>query len=297
MQTHRFMKSEPGRGTSKTLLTVSLAILLVATASSVLADCPKVTVYNHTDSKVDVTWTAMGCYEPGASEEYACETKTINAQSHKSYSYNWGTTHQRVFVSPLKAEYKDQDFGLYHGYFQDYNEFNNAGCDEQYTIVYEGWVDQPDTPGYLFATHSADDTQCLQASGDLEDGTEVHLWDNCASGSPQKNRLWQYNPDTKHIVNALNQSYCLVKQWANEAAAGHPVHIWKCDFSTSANMEWQWHHAGPSSETHLLRLAANPELCMARDGDNKGDAIKLDNCDPYNHRQLWVLTMGTSGTD
>ena len=197
--------------------------------------------------------------------------------------------------------------GVSHEYGKDTGRMdgghtNNAyiiitGCNDDLFYKEDSW---PETSfagyvaGYIYGTNSNANNKCLQAQTDsFANGVDVHVWDKCINGGPQKNRQWKYDTSTGYIHNIDDPSYCLQKQ-TNGYSVGDNIHMWKCNEGIEENKQWEYNFNGQ----HLIRSKANHNFCIVRGGANVGDAIHLWSCDPNNNMDQngrWNITWGESG--
>ena len=273
--------------TRKTRLAVAVAIFAMASTSSVLADCPKVTVYNQSSEKTRVTWVAEGCAGVEHGHSFVCESKTVQPGETTSYSFKWGTTQQMVW-----AESSDLETSNYTltsaGYFTDgAGNVHNAGCDEYYTVIYDGGEDQTDEAGYLLVPG---EDRCVNAMhSDFENGTPLWMWNHCVDGNPQKNRVWQWNEDHGTITSVFDSLYCFRLTQTSGPVDGDVIRLWACTDGSGPNKSWDY-VADPEGG-HRIVLRDDPEYCMVRAHNDKEAGIFLRKCDDVDHDvRSWDLS-------
>lgn len=68
-----------------------------------------VTVINHSNSPLTVTWTAWGCikvHQFGKNEwPLACKEKTLNPTQASTYKFKWGTHQRMIFIDHQVGHY------------------------------------------------------------------------------------------------------------------------------------------------------------------------------------------------
>ena len=225
MRTHSRMKTRVG---------AMLAVFGLAAAPSVLADeydCPRVTVYNHTDFDATVSWRGWGCTGD-------CELKVVGPQDTTGNSYDWGTTKHNVMVTAASRKLDSITYRYSGKYFVQRQHSANAGCGEGYTIVFDGGQDTPDEVGYVFIPGTG---RCVNAMDEhFDNGTPLWIWDNCVDGQPQKNRVWQWNEDTGTIVSVYDKNYCFRLTQTSEPVDGDPIRLWRCTDGSGPNKSWDY---------------------------------------------------------
>ncbi len=289
-------------------LQFALAVSFMAVCIPADAECPKLYIFNQSGKTLTAVWQALGCagvYNAGdKSWSTVCEHKSIDPNSVEGYSYNWGTTGQSLQVTDWVSE-TGYSFDNGRGLFREGEFQGNAGCDHQYTVIYQGPDSDPFTgyhshkfdlsAGYMYGTNSNANSRCLQVSGtdSLKNGSGVHVWDKCIGGDPQRNRVWQWVHATKHIVNVFDQSFCLHRKTGGDPIKGDPIHVWKCDGGSEANK--QWDYDTDSTDHNLIRLSAYPDYCMVRAGASNGDAIHLWPCNTDDQNGRWNIIWEENG--
>ena len=271
--------------TRKTRLAVAVAIFGLASASSVLADCPKLSVYNQSDKEATVTWVALGCAGVENARSFACESKKVGPQETTSYSFKWGTTQQGVWVETSDIQ---NTYGLTDdGYFEEEPlKVNNAGCNKGYTVFFDDW-DDPSDVGYLFVPG---EDRCVNAMhSDFENGTPLWIWNHCLDGNPQKNRVWQWNKDHGTITSVFDSLYCFRLTQTSGPVDGDVIRLWACTDGSGPNKSWDY-VADPEGG-HRIVLRDDPEYCMVRAHNDKEAGIFLRKCDDVDHDvRSWDLS-------
>ncbi len=138
----------------------------------------------------------------------------------------------------------------------------------------------PSYEGYLY--HES--RSCMQvATNPFQNGRNIHLWNDCDSGSPKENREWKFEGSTGYIRNLDDPSYCIVKKdygWAN----GNNIHLYKCDDANVEDKTWTFGVNADTTPT-LFRAAQNPNKCIDLSGGNTSNGTNI---------QLWDCTGSTN---